>query len=71
MVGGSGSGKSTVLYTINSIFGHPKEPMLVQTDTYLARINRLGVFNSICVTYDEITNIAEDELSDPPGCVYP
>jgi energy-coupling factor transporter ATP-binding protein EcfA2 len=64
MVGKSGSGKSTILKTINSIFGHPTEPMLVQTDTYLARMDRLGVFNSICVTYDEITNIDPEELSD-------
>jgi len=64
VVGGSGSGKSTVLKTINSIFGHPVEPMLIQSDTNLARMNRLGVFNSICVTYDEITNIREEDLSD-------
>jgi ABC-type cobalamin/Fe3+-siderophores transport system ATPase subunit len=64
MVGDSGSGKSTVLQTINSIFGHPKESMLMQHDKPLAKINRLGIFNSICVTYDEITNIEPEELSD-------
>lgn len=63
-VGNSGSGKSTVLQTINSIFGHPKEPMLLHHDKYLAKIDRLGVFNSVCVTYDEITNIEPEELSD-------
>jgi len=64
MVGDSGSGKSTVLMTINSLFGHPVEPMLLHHDKYLAKIDRLGVFQSICVTYDEITNIAPEELSD-------
>jgi len=64
MVGDSGSGKSTVLQTINSIFGHPKESMLLHHDKYLAKIDRLGVFNSLCVTYDEITNIEPEELSD-------
>lgn len=63
MVGDSGSGKSTVLHTINSIFGHPTEPILMQHDTFNARINRLGIFNSVCVTYDEITNIDPEELS--------
>lgn len=63
MVGDSGSGKSTVLKTINSLFGHPDESMLTQIDTTNAKMNRIGVFNSICTTYDEITNIDPDELS--------
>jgi len=64
MVGQTGSGKSTVLYSINSIFGHPEEPMLINADTALAKISKLGIYNSICATYDEITNIEAEELSD-------
>lgn len=63
MVGDSGSGKSTVLQTINSLFGHPDEAMLTQSDTSNSRMNRIGVFNSICTTYDEITNIDPESLS--------
>lgn len=64
LIGNSGSGKSTVLKTINSIFGHPEEGMLMQHDKYLARMNRIGVYNSIPATYDEITKIPKEELSD-------
>jgi energy-coupling factor transporter ATP-binding protein EcfA2 len=64
LIGNSGSGKSTVLKTINSIYGHPEEGMLMQHDKYLARMNRIGVYNSIPVSYDEITKIPKEELSD-------
>ena len=63
MVGDSGSGKSTVLHTINSIFGHPDEPMLTQRDTINSVPYIMGVMNSLCMTYDEITNIDPMELS--------
>ena len=58
----SGSGKTTVLHTINSIFGQPKN-YLTQSDTINAKMNRLGIYKNYPVTYDEITNMDNDELS--------
>lgn len=63
MIGESGSGKSTILKTINSIYGDP-ENWLTKQDTYNAKLNRLGVLTNYPVTYDEITNIEPEELSD-------
>lgn len=64
LIGTSGVGKTTIAKTQNSIFGHPEEPMLRPQDTYLSRMARLGAFNSLPVTYDEITEIPADQLSE-------
>lgn len=62
MVGKGGSGKSTVLQSINSIFGAPNT-WLTQADTLNAKMNRLGIYNNYPVTYDEITNMDPEVLS--------
>lgn len=62
LVGDSGSGKTTILQSINSIFGKPNN-LLTQADTINAKMNRLGVYKNYPVTYDEITNMDNDELS--------
>ena len=59
----SGSGKTTILQAINSIYGRPKELMLSPKDTYNARMQRLGVMQSLAVTMDEITNMPPDQMS--------
>ena len=59
----SGSGKTTILQAINSIYGRPKELLLAPKDTYNSRMSRLGVMQSLCVTMDEITNMAPDAMS--------
>lgn len=59
----SGTGKSTVLHAINSIYGHPKLLLLNPKDTYNARMQRLGVMQNLAVTMDEITNMAADAMS--------
>lgn len=59
-----GTGKSTTLHMINSIFGHPKEAMLIANDTSNSRIHRLGVLNNIAATIDEITNETPESLSN-------
>ncbi len=59
----SGSGKTTVLQAINSVYGRPKELMLTPKDTYNARMQRLGTMQSLVVTMDEITNMAPDLMS--------
>lgn len=58
-----GTGKSTTLHMINSIFGHPKEAMLIADDTGNSRIHRLGVLNNIAATIDEITNETPESIS--------
>lgn len=58
-----GTGKTTTLWMINSIFGHPREAMLIQDDTLLSRFSRMGVMNHIAPTTDEITNETPETLS--------
>jgi len=59
----SGSGKTTILHAINSIYGRPKELTLAPKDTYNSRMNRLGVMQSLAVTMDEITNMDPEQMS--------
>ena len=59
----SGSGKTTVLQAINSIWGKPKELLLSPKDTYNARMQRIAVLRNFCVTFDEITNMPPDQMS--------
>jgi len=59
----SGTGKTTILHAINSIYGRPKELTLAPKDTYNSRMNRLGVMQNLAVTMDEITNMASEQMS--------
>ena len=59
----SGSGKTTILQAINSIYGRPKELLLAPKDTYNSRMNRLGVMQNLAVTMDEITNMPPEQMS--------
>jgi hypothetical protein len=59
----SGTGKTTVLQAINSIYGHPKRLLLSPKDTYNSRMQRLGVMQNLAVTIDEITNMPPDLMS--------
>jgi hypothetical protein len=59
----SGSGKTTVLEAINSIYGRPNELMLTPKDTYNSRMQRIGTMQNLAVTMDEITNMEPDQLS--------
>jgi len=60
----SGSGKSTVLQTVETMWGRSKDLRMIKSDTLNAKFNRIGVYNSICPTFDEITNIDEADLSE-------
>ena len=60
----AGTGKSTVLYMCNSVYGHPTELGSMWKDTYNAKIHRLGVMNNLPNTLDEITNTLPQEFSD-------
>lgn len=61
---GSGVGKTTIQYLINSIWGRPVEPLLNQEDKYLARMHRVSVLGNLPVTIDELTNMADEEVSN-------
>jgi hypothetical protein len=59
---GSGTGKSTVLKCINSVFGHPEHLMAQETDTFAAKMARMGLHNSISFTLDEATNLTPIQI---------
>lgn len=59
----SGTGKTTIMKAINSVYGHPDKLLSVESDTYAHKIYRLGVLNNLPATIDEVTNIALDPLS--------
>ena len=52
-----GTGKSTLLHAINSIYGRPKELMLSYKDTHNHRLQRLGTMQSMTPTIDELTDM--------------
>lgn len=60
----SGSGKTSAQMAINSLFGKPREMLLGERDTANAKVQAMGMFNSIAVTIDEITAMAPSEISD-------
>jgi len=60
----SGTGKTTVLKAMHSVFSHPDEVMLIERDTMNVRLHRLGVMNTIGLGCDEITKMKPDEMSD-------
>ena len=60
----SGTGKTTTLKAMHSVFGHPEELMLIERDTMNTRLHRLGIMNNIGLGCDEITKMKPDEGSD-------
>jgi hypothetical protein len=61
---GSGSGKTTILHAIASIYGKPKEPLMQVKDTYNQKMQRIGVFQNIPILMDEMTNMPPDQKSN-------
>lgn len=61
---GAGTGKTTMLRAVNSIFGHPEEMLLIKADTMNSRTSRIGVMQNITATIDEITNEPPEVTSD-------
>jgi hypothetical protein len=61
---GSGTGKTTVLRVINSVWGHPEDPMRSPDDTKASLVLRMGVLNNIPLTVDEMTNSKPEEISN-------
>lgn len=62
--GDSGSGKSTILQLIHSIYGIPTGKAILPQDTANARMVVLGCYNNLPVTYDDISNIDTADLSE-------
>jgi hypothetical protein len=60
----SGTGKTTILNMVNSVYGHPKELRLKEIDTMNGKLQWVGVLNNIPATMDELTNATAKEYSD-------
>jgi hypothetical protein len=59
----SGTGKTTILHMANSIWGSPDALCSVKEDTLNAKILRLGVYNNLPYTVDEMTNMNPNDFS--------
>ena len=60
----SGTGKTTAIKAMHSVYGHPEELMLIERDTMNVRLHRLGVMNNLGLGCDEITKMKSDDFSD-------
>ena len=60
----SGTGKTTILNMVNSVYGHPKELRLKEIDTMNGKLQWVGVLNNLAPTMDELTNVTSKEYSD-------
>lgn len=60
----SGTGKTTVLNMINSVYGHPQQLRLKRIDTSNGMQQWIGTLKNIPATIDEFTNINAAELSE-------
>ena len=64
LVGDSGYGKSLIQYWIMSAYGQPKDLMCQRGDTPKMLLSRLGVYGSLPMMIDEVTNMDPMELSE-------
>lgn len=60
----SGTGKTTVLRMVSSVYGHPKDLCASFQDTQNAKIQQLGIMNNLCVPFDELTNLPAMQFSE-------
>lgn len=59
----SGTGKTTILHMINSVWGHPQELLSKESDTVAHKLFRLGVLQNLPFTADELSNMKGDAVS--------
>ena len=64
MVGQSGAGKTLLLMMIQSVWGAHQDLMMTKNDTDLSMIARLGVYNTLPLTIDEVTNMEAMKVSN-------
>jgi hypothetical protein len=60
----SGTGKSTILQVMNSVWGHPDELMIQWRDTLNVKLHRMAVMCNLPIGVDEITKMSGDDFSD-------
>ena len=60
----SGSGKTTVLRMINSVYGDPDFNMGQEKDTENSRYLKAGIYKHLPTCIDEVTNMASEKVSD-------
>jgi hypothetical protein len=60
----SGTGKSTILQVMNSVWGHPDYLMLQWRDTLNVKLHRMAVMCNLPIGVDEITKMSGDDFSD-------
>lgn len=60
----SGTGKSTILQVMNSVWGHPDELMIQWRDTINVKLHRMAVMCNLPLGVDEITKMSGDNFSD-------
>lgn len=60
----SGTGKTTILRMINSVWGHPELPLRAPADTKNSLVQRMGILNNLPLTVDELSNMKAEEISD-------
>lgn len=60
----SGTGKTTVIKAMMSVYGHPEDMMLNGSDTVNVVLNRLGIFGNLPPGLDEATNMKPEAISD-------
>jgi hypothetical protein len=64
MSNASGSGKSTILHAIASIYGNPKPQIVNAKDTQNSKMQIMGTLHNFPALFDEITNMPPLEKSD-------
>lgn len=64
LTGGTGTGKTMISNWVLSAYGDPTKLMLLRDDTRNMLISRLGLYGSLPLCVDEVTNIEAMDLSD-------
>lgn len=64
MVADTGSGKSTAMKFMTSVWGQPNPQHVLVNDTDISAFNFIGYLNSVPVAFDEITNMAAQTASN-------
>ncbi len=64
LVGRTGTGKSTAQRAIAALYGDPSAIVGQKHDTPNSLMHRLGLYRSLPLCVDEMTNITPDEISD-------
>lgn len=60
----SGTGKTTVLHMCNSVWGHPERLCAKKDDTFNSKVFKIGMFNNLPITFDEMSNTEPKQLSE-------